>query len=326
MCERIKAAAYCLLIEINLLCDTVRAHAGGIMKPAVFILSSEAPMAYQTVLVHLDLDAHCAARVAHAATMVAPGGVLVGLALSGVSRMLYRGSPTPESDAYLALHLAFLRERAHAALAAFEQQAARPGMPACEGRLIDDEVASGLSLEARVADVLVLTQPEQSSDVLAHVLPHILPHAGRPVLVLPAVLTVVDRPVRRVLVAWDASREAGRALASALPLLRGADVIDIVVCETEADSRVARDVQMADPLPWLARHGVNATLRHQALEGGGLFRRDAVGEALLAIAGDGAYDLMVMGANTHSRLRETFLGGVTRTVLAHMTLPVLLEH
>lgn len=279
-------------------------------------------MAYQTVLVHLDLDAHCAARVAHAATMVAPGGVLVGVAMSGVSRMLYRGSPAPESDEYLALHLAFLRERANAALAAFDQQAAQPGMPACESRLIDDEVASGLSLEARVADVLVLTQPEQSSDVLAH----ILPHAGRPVLVLPAVLPVADKPVRRVLVAWDASREAGRALASALPLLRGADVIDIVVCETDADSRVARDVQMADPLPWLARHGAAATLRHHALESGGLFRRDAVGETLLAIADDGAYDLMVMGAYTHSRLRETFLGGVTRTVLAHMTLPVLLEH
>lgn len=310
------------MIDINLLRDTVRTHAGGIMKPTVYTFFSEASMAYHTVLVHLDLDTHCATRVAHAATMVAPGGVLVGVAMSGVSRMLYRSSTTPESDEYLALHLAFLRERAHAALAAFDRQAARPGMPACEGRLIDDEVASGLSLEARVADVLVLTQPEQSSDVLAH----ILPHAGRPVLVLPAVLTVADKPMRRVLVAWDASREAGRALASALPLLRGADVIDIVVCETEADSRVARDVQMADPLPWLARHGVTATLRHHALDSGGLFKRDAVGEALLAIAGDGAYDLMVMGAYTHSRLRETFLGGVTRTVLAHMTLPVLLEH
>ncbi|MDQ2819689.1 MAG: universal stress protein [Pseudomonadota bacterium] len=282
-------------------------------------------MAYQTVLVHLDLDPHCAARVARAATVVAPGGVLVGVAMSGVSRLLYRSAPAPDSDQYLALHRAFLRERASAALAAFMQHAARAHMPACEGRLIDDEVASGLSLEARVADVLVLTQPEPSSDLLAQ----LLPHAGRPVLVLPAALmapTVMHQHPRRILVAWDASREAGRALASALPLLRQADIVDLVVCETDAASRVAQDVQMADPLPWLARHGVQATLRHHPLESSPLFRRDAVGEALLTVSRDGEYDLMVMGAYTHSRLRETFLSGVTRTVLAHMTVPVLLEH
>jgi nucleotide-binding universal stress UspA family protein len=279
-------------------------------------------MAYQTVLVHLDLDRYCAARVDRAAALVAPGGVLVGVAMSGVSRLLYRGTPEPEGDQYLALHLAFLRERATAALAAFHQQAARPGMPPCDSRLIDDEVAGGLSLEARVADVLVLTQPETSSDLLAQ----ILPHAGRPVLVLPAILTVAAPRTRRVLVAWDASREAGRALASALPLLRQAETVDLVVCETDAAGRVARDVRMADPLPWLARHGVQASLRHHTVDGGGLFKRDAVGDALLALADDGGYDLMVMGAYAHSRLRETFLGGVTRTVLAHMTLPVLLEH
>jgi nucleotide-binding universal stress UspA family protein len=279
-------------------------------------------MAYQTVLVHLDVDPHCAARVAGAAALVAPGGVLAGAAMSGVSRLLYRGSLDADSDQYLALHLAFLRERANAALAAFAQQATQPGMPACEGRLVDDEVAGGLSLEARVADLLVVTQPDASSDLLAQV----LPHAGRPVLVLPTAVAPEPAHIRRVLVAWDASREAGRALASALPLLRQADTVDIVVCATDADSRLARDVHMADPLPWLARHGVRATLRQHAMEGGGLFRRDAVGEALLSLARDTACDLMVMGAYAHSRLRETFLGGVTRTVLAQMHLPVLLEH
>jgi hypothetical protein len=58
-------------------------------------------MAYQTVLVHLDLDTHVAARVACAASLVAPGGVLVGAAMSGVSRLLYRGAPEPDSDQYV---------------------------------------------------------------------------------------------------------------------------------------------------------------------------------------------------------------------------------
>ena len=116
------------------------------------------------------------------------------------------------------------------------------------------------------------------------------------------------------------------AHASALPLLRHADLVELGVCETEAAGRVARDVQMADPLPWLARHGVRATLQHHTLGGSGRFNRNVVGEALLSLADDSAADLLVMGAYAHSRLRETFLGGVTRTVLAHMHLPVLLEH
>jgi len=282
-------------------------------------------MAYQTVLVHLDVDAHCAARVACAAGLVAPGGVLVGAAMSGVSRLLYRGPPAPESDQYLALHLAFLRERASAALSAFEQQLRAPGMPACEGRLVDDEAAGGLALQARVADLLVLSQPDEPTDLVAQV----LPHAGRPVLVLPAAYQAPGTPAhfpQRVLVAWDGSLEAGRALASALPLLRHADLVELVVCESEAAGRVAREVQLADPLPWLARHGVRATLQHHTLGGSGRFNRNVVGEALLSLATDSAADLMVMGAYAHSRLRETFLGGVTRTVLAHLNLPVLLEH
>jgi nucleotide-binding universal stress UspA family protein len=280
-------------------------------------------MAYQTVLVHLDLDAHCAARIAAAATLVAPGGVLVGAAMSGVSRLLYRGAPAADSDEYLALHLAFLRERANAALAAFEQQAGAPGMPEREARLIDDEASSGLGLQARSADLLVLSQPEEGADLVTQV----LPQTGRPVLVLPTAPAASPWPrPRRILVAWDASREAGRALAAALPLLRQADLVELVVCETEAAGRVARDVHMADPLPYLARHGIRATLRHHTLAGGGLFHRDVVGAALLSVAADEGFDLLVMGAYAHSRLRETFLGGVTRTVLAQMTLPVLLEH
>ena len=278
-------------------------------------------MAYRTVLVHLDVDAHCAARVACAASLVAPGGILTGAAMSGVSRLLYRGPPAPDTDRYLALHLAFLRERAASAIAAFTGQLSGPGMPAHEARLIDDEAASGLALQARVADLLVLSQPDEHAELVTQV----LPQAGRPVLLLPFA-SAAPPLVRRILVAWDGSREAARALTSSLPLLQHAQAVDLVVCETDAASRVARDVELSDPLAWLARHGVRASLRRHTVTGGGRFNRDIVGEALLSAASDGSYDLLVMGAYAHSRLRETLLGGVTRTVLARMTLPVLLEH
>lgn len=277
-------------------------------------------MAYQTVLVQLDVDAHCAIRVACAASLVAPGGVLAGAAMSGVSRLLYRGSPTADHDPYLALHLAFLRERASAALAAFEQQAGQAGMPAHDARLVDDEAASGLSLEARVADLLVLSQPDPPSELVAQV----LLHAGRPVLVLP-VAFAGQTIGQRILVAWDASRAASRALAGALPLLRRASHVELVVCETDSAASVVRDVRMADALPYLAQHGVRATLRRQHVDGG-RFKRDLVGAALLSVASNGAFDLLVMGAYGQSRLRETLLGGITHSVLDQMTLPLLLEH
>lgn len=282
-------------------------------------------MAYQTVLVHLDVDPHCAARVACAARLLAPGGMLVGAAMSGVSRLLYRSAPAPDSDRYLGLHLAFLRERASAALAAFDQQMSVAGMPASEGRLIDDEAAGGLALQARVADLVVLSQSSEASDLVAQ----LLPQAGRPVLLVPAAFRASDAAPRfpqRVLVAWDGGVEAGRALASALPLLRYADLVELVVCEADPAGPIARDLQWADPLPWLARHGVNATLQHHTLGGSGRFNRNLVGDALLELASDSAADLLVMGAYAHSRMRESLLGGVTRTVLAHMHLPVLLEH
>lgn len=281
-------------------------------------------MAFKTVLVHLDSDPQCSARVAYAASLVGPGGVLVGAAMSGVSRLLYRGFPAPNTDSYLELHLAFLRERAHAAVAAFAQQMQTATTPAYEARVIDDEAVGGLSLQARVADILVVSHDDHA-DMLAQV----LTHAGRPVLVLPADWTVASDgalPARRILVAWDASREAARALASVLPLLRQAETVELLVCEADSAAQVARDAQTAEPLPYLARHGVKASMRHHTLTESGLFNRDAVGAAILSAASASHVDLLVMGAYAHSRLRETLLGGATRTVLSHMHLPVLLEH
>lgn len=280
-------------------------------------------MAYRTVLVHLDSDAQCARRVAAGAALLGRDGLLAGVAVSGVSRLLYP-AVAPEGDAYLALHLAFLRERAEAALAAFRTQAAQLGLAHHEGRLVDDEAGGGLSLHARVADVVVLSQGSLAPDMV----PHVLLHAARPVLVLPATSAPVPPVIgRRVLAAWDAGREAARALAGALPLLKRAARVDLVVCDTQADGRAASEAALADPVAWLARHGVAATLQVHLLEGRrGRMARDAVGEALLSLAADCGADLLVMGAYAHSRMRETILGGVTRTVLSQMTLPVLMEH
>jgi nucleotide-binding universal stress UspA family protein len=118
----------------------------------------------------------------------------------------------------------------------------------------------------------------------------------------------------RVLIAWDASREAARAVSDALPILERAASVLVVTPFGHGE------VPGADIAVHLARHGVEATVQSIEIE------QMEVGEALLSVAADRARDLLVMGAYAHSRLRELVLGGATRTVLARMTLPVLMAH
>ena len=130
-----------------------------------------------------------------------------------------------------------------------------------------------------------------------------------------------------MLVAWDASREAARALQQAMPFLRNAAQVEIAVFDTGSDNHLALDAGAADPVVYLERHGVKATLSvHKVERRRSRHRRHEVGEALLTVAADMQADLLVMGAYGHSRLRETILGGVTRTVFEAMTTPVLITH
>ena len=286
-------------------------------------------MAYHTVLVHVDTTARAPARIRVAAQLVrASGGHLFGAALTGVSRLLYQRQPEAADDPHFALHLAFVRERAIQAVAAFRREAEACALPSFEGRVIDDEAGAGLSLHARAADLVVLGQAPPDTPAVPDFCPHVLLHAGRPVLLLPAQPAApVDAAsmAREVLVAWDASRAAGRALLGALPLLRQAGRVCIVVFDEGGKARL--DAMAADPLPFLARHQVRATLEVHALGGRRtLLQRDGVGAALLALAAERHAGLLVMGAYGHSRMRETILGGATRSVLAGMRLPVLMDH
>lgn len=117
---------------------------------------------------------------------------------------------------------------------------------------------------------------------------------------------------RRLLVAWNGSREAARAVRDAMPLLMQAESVTVLEIDPE-DGRGTG----ADLVPVLARHEVRSDSHHMV--SGGL----AAGDCLLSMVADSGCDCLVMGAYGHSRLREIVLGGVTRTVLDQMTLPVL---
>jgi nucleotide-binding universal stress UspA family protein len=299
-------------------------------------------MAYKTILVHVDDAPHSAARILLAGELALQEGAhVVGIATTGISRFLYQNETVDDNDPNLARHLAILRERASHALAEFAPRLQALGVQSFEQRILDDEAAAGLNLMARHADLVIVGQLAPNGrgpDVPAEV----LGGSGKPVLVMPfaarpsATIAVTadgiastggPAPARHILAAWNASREAGRALQDALPLLRRAGSVTVAIFDGDSRPGVFGDPPGSEVQAWLERHGVQATVVLGQSERQGILKRPGnVAEQLLALAGERDCDLLVMGAYGHSRFRETLLGGVTRSVLDAMTLPVLLSH
>ena len=143
--------------------------------------------------------------------------------------------------------------------------------------------------------------------------------SGRPVLVVPYAgeFAAVGK---RVLVAWDGTREAARALHDALPLIAKAAAVTVITVRARESADAGDDLSLVRMVRHLARHGVAA--RCEETPRGDIRTADV----LLSRASDLDADLIVAGAYHHSQLREAIVGGVSRELLDHMTVPVLMSH
>lgn len=214
------------------------------------------------------------------------------------------------------------RRRKHAETAAdgFRAALTRAGLPAdCRIDSADEvDVAGVAALHGRHVDLMIVGQPDP--DVPPPGGPWLVGDValacGRPVLAVPY---IGAGPAfgERVLVAWDGSREAARAVNDALPLLRRAAEVFVVAVNppTEPGRLAGVDIALH-----LSRHGINVEAK--TLE----VRDIGVGDALLSHVGDLGADMLVMGAYGHTRFQESLFGGVTRQVQESMTVPVLLSH
>lgn len=212
-------------------------------------------------------------------------------------------------------------EMRQTAQAAFRRACATAGCTDLTWQESADEPVRAFTRAAWTADLLVLNQHDPKAETPSGVPPDfvasVLLGTGKPGLVLPYIDTEPGL-AQTVLVAWKATRESARALDAALPLLQRAGQVHVVGWnEDEADDVDA----LAPALQFLQRHGVVAKAHAQQ----GRPPRE-LGEALLSRAADLQADLLVMGCYGHGRAREWALGGVTRTVLRTMTLPVLMVH
>lgn len=279
-------------------------------------------MSYKTVLVHVDQGKDAGARIDLAAQIaLAEGGHLIGAAMTGLSTYAFVATGLSPSAPPLQVPFDLLREEAGRALDGFEARMAALGVDSYERRLVDEEAGLGMSMQARYCDLVVLSQSDRDNPapgLRADFPEYVLLNGGRPVLIVPA-NTTVGAIGRKILVAWNGSIEATRAIASALGMLRRASQVDVVVLNPEIEGDLHGEVPGADIALYLARHNIRVDTR--SLSGVA-----DVGEALLSLAADAGSDLLVMGGYGRSRLREILLGGATRTVLASARLPVWMAH
>ena len=279
-------------------------------------------MSYRTVLVHLDLGRCSRDRIDFA----------LQLAVNHEAHLIgwYSNYVADPQSFYLKAELAETLEQirqdriatGHVLQQYFETATARAGVKA-EWRCNDEHPNVAMPLHARHADLVVIGQNDPDDArafVAAGFVGNLLMTAGTPVLVAPYIgarATLGQRP----LVAWDCSRSAGRAVRDALPFLRRAERCDLLTINPIGNEDGEPRLPGAEIATVLARHGVE--VRTHTLDG---VPHRQVAETLLSQAADLGSDMIVAGAYGHPRMTELVLGGVTRTLLASMTVPVLFSH
>ncbi|MFM1816403.1 MAG: hypothetical protein RLZ98_3098 [Pseudomonadota bacterium] len=175
--------------------------------------------------------------------------------------------------------------------------------------------------QARHADLSIVGQPtaDENASLREAILDGALFSSGRPVLIIPTGWSA-NAVGKKIVVAWDASREAARAVNDALPLIERADSTTVVVVDPVAGGRGWGEEPGADISASLARHGQKVTLERVPSSG------RSISETLQMCAVDAAADLVVMGGYGHSQFRESIFGGVSRDMIHGSKVPLLLSH
>ncbi|MEO0821844.1 MAG: universal stress protein [Pseudomonadota bacterium] len=275
-------------------------------------------MAYRTVLTYHDGDAQSAARLS-AATGVAHS---LGAHLS-VLALGYDPSVPPyafgAAGGAAMLDMVTHSREAAAERAALANEALRLAGVAGDVQPLTctlSTMAQVLGAEARFADLVVLCQPygDDVDEAAGQALEGALFDGDSAVLVCPAGMEGIAPET--VLVGWNGSREALRAVRRALPLLTAAKRVEVDIIDPSPGDAMPGE-RLAT---FLARHGVPVEVSAQPRQGG------PVSATLAQRVRETGAELLVMGAYGHSRFREYVLGGATRDILSHVTTPVLMAH
>lgn len=286
---------------------------------------------YRNVLVHVS-DSERSREVLSSAAMVAAAHGANLRAVHAVQPLYLGVGLTPESTMIAAQHGQEAERDRTAKARLLVLEASRASGMSIEFESPRGDPVESISARSWVADLAVLGQPsdEDTDGPSRRFASKLLVTAACPVLFVPGTGTI-DRCGTRVLVAWSATRESARALRDALPMLQRAAAVEVLRFGPAAPGA-------GEPLDgvvaYLQAHGVSATGAVKPVREISFGERmltptvveASIAELLLSHAADIDVDLIVMGGYGHTRTYELVLGGVTRTMLGSMTVPVLMSH
>jgi nucleotide-binding universal stress UspA family protein len=276
-------------------------------------------MSYKTILVHIDPGKHCAKRLEVAIKLAKE----YDACLVGLHAFFPYMPPGYIMDQMGAEIMVAQKKTATESMTrtekAFRNQTKSSGLERTEWHTAYDDPVYAMSSHARYADLVVISQGDSSDDsgVDMNFPERLILAAERPVLVLPNTGDFASVG-KRIMIAWNASQEATRAITNAIPFFKLADKVYVTTVNPKSSNNDT--IPCADIVRYLTSHGVRLEVKEH---------HDVnidIGNELLSRASDLSADLLVMGCYGHSRVREWILGGATRTILESMTIPVLMSY
>jgi nucleotide-binding universal stress UspA family protein len=276
-------------------------------------------MGFKTMLVHVDTGRSAPTRLKLSAELAARSAAHVtGLYVRRPFQAPAFSDAGPAMDSLYRTYENAAKADEALATAAFRDLIGGTSLSS-EWRVVDGLAEEVVAAHARYADLVIVGQSEP--DAAATTTPPDLAEtvalaSERPVLIVPHI-GVTKPPGKTVMLCWNGTREAARAVTGALPILKQADKVIILLIDPRNDGDEQPGASISR---WLGRHGVKAVVQRDTAA------ESSVGGVILSRAADQDADLVVMGLYGHSRMREWVLGGASRTLLASMTVPLLVAH
>jgi len=279
-------------------------------------------MSYKVILTLLDKSKKCEARTLYAIDVARQHDAhLLGIAPKEVASTMFIGDFMSANSTMINELQHSIDIEAEAAVEMFSQICANSKFESFEGRTKTGSAAGIISSEAMGIDLIVLSQhldPDRSTLNTEGLIEHSLQVTARPILIVPA-LGEYQAPPKIILIGWRDSRECSHAIRQSIPLLQHAENVEIVEVSNSKKSSQENENDLGSMLRYLRAHDVNASFS---------VKQSDIDPAnfLLSYSCDAGADALVMGGYGHARIREWALGGMTRTILETMTLPVLMAH
>ncbi len=279
-------------------------------------------MSIKTILVYLPSEKNAASTLEPALKIAGVSGAhLIGLHLTP-DLPVYGEFPAEVSEEVIVRLQKAGKDAAAGAKRVFDEWAPKsPGTH--EWRCFTASYAAGgdlIAQQGRTADLIVCGKPSDDiPDAWSDFSETAIIRSGRPVLIVPgtkALKTIGEH----VVIAWNDTREAARAVFDSLDLLKAASTVRAVTLIEKESQRAAAEALGGDLISTLARHGVKASLDVSYASSGG------AGEAILSRLLEDGCDLLIMGGYSRSRFREMIFGGASRDILRDTWVPTLLSH